>query len=133
MTSSVYVRFGPYLYNYICLLHGPTVMLLMNYYIRNKFSVNRKNTERNINPFTAPACTISWLKSAHTCLKTTFSGPITYVLSSMCVWMKIFSLVSAKKKTKRLKDFRCRLLVVFKWHHGSQRDKNVAGMCAVFT
>ena len=29
-------------YKYLCLLHGPTVMLLMNCYIRNKFCLNQK-------------------------------------------------------------------------------------------
>ena len=30
-TSSVYVRFGPYWYKYFCLLHDPTVMLMMKW------------------------------------------------------------------------------------------------------
>ena len=39
--------------------------------------------------------------------------------------MKILSHASAKKKTKRLKDFKFRIfvvvvVVVFKWHHGSE-------------
>ena len=29
----IYVRFGPYLYKYFCLLYGPAVMLLMCCYI----------------------------------------------------------------------------------------------------
>ena len=32
----IYVRFGPCLYKYFCLLHGPTVLLLMYCYIYMK-------------------------------------------------------------------------------------------------
>ena len=40
-----------------------------------------------------------------------FSGPITHLLSMLCVLMKIPSLASAKKKTKRLKGFKFGTLV----------------------
>ena len=33
----IYVRVGPYLYKYFCLLHGPAVLLLMCCHIGNTF------------------------------------------------------------------------------------------------
>ena len=43
----------------------------------------------------------------------------------LCVFMKILSHHSAKRKRKRLNDFKFRtFLVVFKQHHGSERVIN---------
>ena len=59
-----------------------------------------------LNPFTAPACKISKLKDAGTRLQTlsTFSGPITQLLSMLCVVMRVPSYASAEQKTKRLNN-----------------------------
>ena len=46
-----------------------------------------------------------------------FFGPITHLLSVLCILMK-----SVEKKVKRVSDFSL-LLVVFKWHHGSEGVK----------
>ena len=46
----------------------------------------------------------------HTC-KHIFSGPVTHLLSMLCVLMKILSNASAKKKTKRLKGFKFRSFI----------------------
>ena len=40
VTSSVYDLGHT---KYFCLLHGPTVMLLMGYYLRNKFCLNQRS------------------------------------------------------------------------------------------
>ena len=40
-----------------------------------------------------------------------FSGPMTHLLSVLCVSVKILSHASAKKKTKRLKDFKFRTFI----------------------
>ena len=42
----------------------------------------------------------------------TFSGPVTYRLSMLCVWMKILSRASAKKKRKGLRVSNFALLLV---------------------
>ena len=50
---------------------------------------------------------ISGLEDAWICLEnSTFSSPITHLLSVRCVLMKILSKASAKKKTERLKGFK---------------------------
>ena len=50
-----------------------------------------------------------------------FSSPVTHLLSVLCVLMKILSHTSVKKKTKRLRGSNFTLLlVIFKWHHGSE-------------
>ena len=59
-----------------------------------------------VNPITAPACKISGLKDARTRLQTVYiPGPITHLLSMLCVWMKILSHASAKKETKKAEGF----------------------------
>ena len=77
----------------------------------------------HLNHFTAPACKISGLTDAQTPLKNSVcSGPITHLLSVLCVWMKIFSHANAKtQKGLRVSNNFSLLLVVFKCHHGSER------------
>ena len=73
-------------------------------------------------PFTTPACKISGVKDARTRLKNSIvSGLITNLFSVLCVWMKILSQASAKKKAKslRVSNFAL-LLVVFKRLRGSE-------------
>ena len=76
-----------------------------------------------LNPFTAPVCKISEPKIAQTLLlKVYFWGSITNIISILCVSIKILSHIIAKKKTKKLKDSNfALLLVVLKWHDGSER------------
>ena len=54
------------------------------------------------NPFTATACQIAGLNDALTRLDTVYisSGRITYLLSMLCVFMKILAQVNAKKHKK---------------------------------
>ena len=40
-----------------------------------------------------------------------FSGPVTHLLSMLCVLMKNLSHASATKETKRLKDFKIRTFI----------------------
>ena len=54
-----------------------------------------------INLFTAPACSISGLKSTHTRLKTVFSGPITNLISIVWILMEIYSHANAKKQKQK--------------------------------
>ena len=57
-----------------------------------------------INPFTAAACEISGLKDApDAAANSIFSGPVTHLLSVLCVLLKILSDAGAKKKTKSCK------------------------------
>ena len=78
-----------------------------------------------INPFTATACKPSGMKDARTCVQTVFSVPITHHLWMFCVFMIIHLHASATttttttKKGLRVWNFAL-LLVVFKWHHGSE-------------
>ena len=61
-----------------------------------------------LNAFTALACKISRLKTAHTHANSTFSGSITNLISILYVLLKMFSHANAKKKTTKttkLKDF----------------------------
>ena len=44
-----------------------------------------------INPFTAPACKISGLKSAYTSADSIFEGPITNLLSVLCILVEILA------------------------------------------
>ena len=61
----------------------------------------------SLNPITAPACKISGLKDARTRLKNSiFSGPITHLLSMLCVVIKVLSHASAKRKQNGLKGFK---------------------------
>ena len=65
-----------------------------------------------INPFTTTACNISGLKAAGTCLQTVyFFGPITHLLSVLCVLTKVLSHSNTKKKTKRLRGFKFRTFI----------------------
>ena len=61
--------------------------------------------DSEFNPFTlAPACTISGLKKcADAPANSNFFGPITHLLSMLCVLMKIVSRPCAKMKKKGLK------------------------------
>ena len=59
-----------------------------------------------LNSFTAPACIISLLKTAHTDVSSTFSGSITNLISILYVLLKIFSHANAKRKTAKLKDLK---------------------------
>ena len=62
-----------------------------------------------LNSFTAPACIISLLKTAHTDVSSTFSGSITNLISILYVLLKIFSHANAKRKTTKttkLKDLK---------------------------
>ena len=54
-----------------------------------------------VNPFTAQPCKISGLKSARTRLQTVyFPGPITKLLSVLCVLLQTLSRVMRKRKEK---------------------------------
>ena len=68
-----------------------------------------------MNPFTAPACNISGLK-VHTCTSANsiFDGPVTNLLSILCILVEILSRAHAKG-AKSLNDFKIGtfLLVVF--------------------
>ena len=78
-----------------------------------------------INPFAAQACIISGLKSARRRLQRVyFPGPISNLLSVLCVLMQTLSGVMRKRKQEcfRIWNFTL-LLVVFKWHHDSERVK----------
>ena len=57
----------------------------------------------NINPFTAPACKISWLKDERTHLKTVYFPVLKRLFSVFCVFMIILSHAGAKKKKKKEK------------------------------
>ena len=56
-----------------------------------------------------------------------FSGPAAHLFSILCVLMKTLSHANVKRRQKCLKvsDFAL-LLVVFKWHHGSEGVNSVA-------
>ena len=89
--------------------------------------VKEFSTSFSLNPFTARACKIYGLKSAraHTHLQTVyFPGPTTNLFSVLFVLMQTLS-VSRVMRRKKEKCFRIwnftLLLVVFKWHHGSER------------
>ena len=83
------------------------------------FKLLRVFNRCQINPFTARACNISGLKDAGTRLQACYipvkhvifrssmlySGPVTHLLSVLCVLMKILSHASAKRKTKGLTVF----------------------------
>ena len=60
----------------------------------------------NINPFTAQACKISGLKNANTdaCKQYIFMGPITNLLSVMCILIEVLSRAHAKG-ARSLSDF----------------------------
>ena len=50
-----------------------------------------------------------------------FSGPIAHLLSMLCILMQIFSHASTKRKTERLKGFKCCIFFFLnKWHHDSE-------------
>ena len=59
-----------------------------------------------INPFTAPACTIFRVERCTDRGTCKFSGPVTHLLSTLSVLMKVLSRASAKRKTERLKGFK---------------------------
>ena len=78
-----------------------------------------------MNPFTAPACKISRLKDARTRLQTVYFPVLWHLFSVLCVLMKILSHARKRReKRRRKKGWRVSnfalLLVVFKWHHGSE-------------
>ena len=77
---------------------------------------NRVQENSDINPFTAPACTISGLKDALTCLQmVSFSGAVTLTFSAMCFDESPFTYQCDKEqKGVRVSNFSV-LLVIFKW------------------
>ena len=67
-----------------------------------------------INPFTAQACKVSGLKSAHTHLQTVyFPGPITHLPSLLCVLMPTLTYVMRKRKEKCFRIWNFSLLLWF--------------------
>ena len=86
----------------------------------------------HLNPFTAPACKISGLKSAHshthTCKQYFFSGPVTHPLSLSVFWCKPFHMLMWRRKTG-FKDSKLQCLPVgFEWQcgeGGSEKGKYV--------
>ena len=60
------------------------------------------------NPFTAPACKIF---GAERCSDWPAKQYVCSRIEMLCLLMKILSLASAKKKTKKLKGFKCRTFV----------------------
>ena len=65
-----------------------------------------------INPFIAPACKMSGLRNAGTCLQTAyFQSYNASTFSAARVLIKIVSYATAKKKTKRLKGFKFRAVI----------------------
>ena len=74
-----------------------------------------------INPFTAPACKISRLKDAWTCLKNrTFSWSYhTSTFNAMRFDDNPFTHQYKKEKGLRVSNFAL-LTVIFKWHHVSE-------------
>ena len=74
---------------------------------RRKLKKKKKKKKRYashefINPFSATACQIAGLNDALTRRETVYiyTGPITYLLSMLCVFMKILAKVDAKKHKK---------------------------------
>ena len=70
---------------------------------------------------TTPACKVFGLKSVHVCLRIMYFA----VLYQMCFqygifWWKSFHVLVQKRKGMRVSNFGL-LLVLFKWHHGSER------------
>ena len=64
------------------------------------------HSKGSFNPFTAPACKISRLKGARTCLKNSIvSGLTANLFSALCVLMKIRSHAGAKKENKKASAF----------------------------
>ena len=64
-------------------------------------------TQDLFNPFTAPECKVSALRSARTCLHadSIFSGPVTSMILIVRVWVKILSRTTAKEKREKAKGF----------------------------
>ena len=77
----------------------------------------------DVNPFTATACKISRLKNARKRLQTIFSGPVTSAFNVLR-FRDYPSTCQCKKRKRTQKGLRvwnlALLLVVFKWHHGSE-------------
>ena len=69
---------------------------------------------RQINPFTAPDCKISGLKSAHrhTPPNSIFDGPVTNLLSTLSILTEILSRAHAKGPKKALMVSNLALLLV---------------------
>ena len=62
---------------------------------------------KTFNPFSAPACKKKIFragKSANAPSNSIFSGPVTNIILIVCIFVKILSRTTAKKKRKRLKD-----------------------------
>ena len=72
-----------------------------------------------INPFSAAACKTFWPKKC-TYTNSIFSSRITNLISQCGFWWISFHMLMWK--TQRISKFLL-LLVVFKWHHGSERVK----------
>ena len=67
----------------------------------------------SLNKFWAEKCTVTPAYNI-------FSHPITNLLSLQCILMRVLSHASMKKKILNSVKFHA-FLVVFKWHHGSER------------
>ena len=75
-----------------------------------------------LNPFTAPACKMSGLKTVHTSLQMVyFPVPcITNLLSVMYILIEIFWHAKARNKKVYIRISNSTLsVVIFNWHHGS--------------
>ena len=70
-----------------------------------------------LNPFTAPTCTISGLKSAHTCLQTAhlLVSLHSQIYFSYCVWMQILSHARARRKKEQKKKVYRHQNLHFQW------------------
>ena len=61
----------------------------------------------NINPFAAPACKkLQPERCTYAPANSLFSGPITHLLPTLCLLMKLLSHSGVKKNTKRFKGFK---------------------------
>ena len=79
----------------------------------------------DVNPFTAPACNFSGLKEARAHAHSIYSGPLTHLLSMLRALMQLFHVPVQKRRQKSSRvSYLVLLLVVFKWHHGSEGVKH---------
>ena len=93
---------------------------------KKKKRTNRgRNSFWNVNPFTAPACKISWAEGCtDTPSNSIFSGPITSTFIAVRNYGSPFTCQCEKENRKALRVSNLALLlVVFKWHHGSEGVK----------
>ena len=78
-----------------------------------------------LNPFTAPACKISRLKDAWTCLQTVYFPVLQHIcFECWAFWLNLFHMPIQKIKQICLRVSNFTLLsIVLRWHHGSERVK----------